>query len=169
MPVGRRLHKFVWVFKLKRDGTAKARLCVQGCTLDAGVDYDQTFAKALSHHSARGLFAYAARERCNVRSVDYVAAYLQGDFIEGEVVYCLPPPGAPTHDSAGRPLVCVVEKPIYGIPQAGRRLQRKVFPWCTDVMGLRQLDDSDGCVFVYDDPSGILRLSQLVFTSTTFK
>ena len=154
VPVGRRLHKFVWVFKLKRDGTAKARLCVQGCTLEAGVDYDQTFAKTLSHHSARGLFAYAARERCNVRSVDYVAAYLQGDFIEGEVVYCLPPPGAPTHDSAGRPLVCVVEKPIYGIPQAGRRLQRKVFPWCTDVMGLRQLDDSDGCVFVYDDPSG---------------
>ena len=40
---------------------------------------------------------------------------------------------APTHDSAGRPLVCVVEKPIYDIPQAGRRLQRKVFPWCTDV------------------------------------
>ena len=46
----------------------------------------------------------------------------------------------------------MVEKPIYGIPQAGRRLQRKVFPWCTDVMGLRQLDDSDSCVFVYDDP-----------------
>ena len=62
MPNGRRLHKFVWVFKLKRDGTAKARLCVQGCTLEAGVDYDQTFAKTLSHHSARGLFAYAARE-----------------------------------------------------------------------------------------------------------
>ena len=154
VPCGRRIHKFVWVFKLKRDGTAKARLCVQGCTLEAGVDYDQTFSKTLSHHSARGLFAYAARERCSVRSVDYVAAYLQGEFIEGEVVYCLPPPGAPTHDSAGRPLVCVVEKPIYGIPQAGRRLQRKVFPWCTDVMGLRQLDDSDSCVFIYDDPSG---------------
>lgn len=53
MPVGRRLHKFVWVFKLKRDGTAKARLCVQGCTLEAGVNYDQTFAKTLSHHSGR--------------------------------------------------------------------------------------------------------------------
>ena len=154
VPAGRRIHKFVWVFKMKRDGTAKARLCVQGCTLEAGVDYDQTFAKTLSHQSARGLFAYAARERCRVRSVDYVAAYLQGDFLEGEVVYCMPPPGAPTHDSNGRPLVCVVEKPIYGIPQAGRRLQRKVFPWCTEVMGLRQLDDSDSCVFIYDDPNG---------------
>ena len=154
VPSGRRIHTFVWVFKMKRDGTAKARLCVQGCTLEAGVDYNQTFAKTLSHQSARGLFAYAARERCRVRSVDYVAAYLQGDFIEGEVVYCNPPPGAPTHDSSGRPLVCVVEKPIYGIPQAGRRLQRKVFPWCTEIMGLRQLDDSDSCVFIYDDPNG---------------
>ena len=87
VPSGRRIHKFVWVFKMKRDGTAKARLCVQGCTLEAGVDYNQTFAKTLSHQSARGLFAYAARERCRVRSVDYVAAYLQGDFIEKERWY----------------------------------------------------------------------------------
>ena len=39
---------------------------------------------------------------------------------------------------------------MYGIPQSGRRLQRKVFPWMIDVAGLRRLDDSDGCVFVYD-------------------
>lgn len=46
-----------------------------------------------------------------------------------------------SHDSAGIPLVCVVKTPnIYGIPRAGRCLQRKVFPWCTDIMGLRQLD-----------------------------
>ena len=63
LPRGRRVHKFVCVFKEKRDGTAKARLCVQGCTLEEGVDYDQTFAKPLRHASARGLFAYAARNR----------------------------------------------------------------------------------------------------------
>jgi hypothetical protein len=153
VPRGRRVHKFVWVFKEKRDGTAKARLCVQGCTLEEGVDYDQTFAKPLRHASARGLFAYAARNRCNVRSVDFVAAYLQGEFIEGEVVYCKQPPGSNQIGSDGQPMVCVITKPIYGIPQAGRRLQRKIFPWCTEVMKLRQLDDSDDCVFVYDDPS----------------
>ena len=31
VPAGRNLHKLVWVFKVKRDGTCKARLCVQGC------------------------------------------------------------------------------------------------------------------------------------------
>ena len=154
VPPGRRIHKFVWVFKQKRDGTAKARLCVQGCTLEEGVDYDQTFAKPLRHASARGLFAYAARNRCNVRSVDFVAAYLQGEFLDGEVVFCFQPAGSNHIGSDGRPMVCVVTKPIYGIPQAGRRLQRKIFPWCIDVMGLRQLDDSDDCVFVWDDPSG---------------
>ena len=154
VPRGRRLHKFVWVFKQKRDGTAKARLCVQGCTLEEGIDFDQTFAKPLRHTSARGLFAYAARNGCSVRSVDFVAAYLQGDFVDGEVVYCKQPAGSNVIGSDGRPMVCKVIKPIYGIPQAGRRLQRKVFPWCRDVMGLRQLDDSDDCVFVWDDPSG---------------
>ena len=154
VPRGRRVHKFVWVFKEKRDGTAKARLCVQGCTLEEGVDYDQTFAKPLRHASARGLFAYAARNKCNVRSVDFVAAYLQGEFIEGEVVFCKQPAGSNHIGSDGQPMVCVITKPIYGIPQAGRRLQRKIFPWCTEVMKLRQLDDSDDCVFVYDDPSG---------------
>ena len=152
---GRRLHKFVWVFKEKRDGTAKARLCVQGCSLEAGIDFDQTFAKPLRHTSARGLFAYAARKRSYVRSIDFVAAYLQGDFQDGEVVYCVQPDGSEVMGPDGYPMICKVVKPIYGIPQAGRRLQRKIFPWCTDVLGLRQLDDSDDCVFVYDDPAGL--------------
>ena len=152
VPKGRRLHKMVWVFKLKRDGTAKSRLCVQGCTLEKGVDYDQTFAKTLLHSSARGLFAFAARNKCDVRSIDYVAAYLQGEFIDGEDVYCHAPPGNKEIGSDGLPVICRVVKPVYGIPQAGRRLQRKIFPWMSETMGLRQLDDSDACVFVYDDP-----------------
>ena len=162
LPYGRRLHKMVWVFKVKRDGTCKGRLCVQGCTLEAGVDYDQTFSATLRHASARGLFAFAARKGCRVRSVDWVAAYLQGEFEEGEVVYCHVPAGAdldadgkPNLGPDGKPRICRIDKPIYGLPQSGRRLQRCVFPWCTDVMGLRQLDDSDGCVFVFDDPDGV--------------
>ena len=153
-PSGRRLHRLVWVYKLKRDGTAKARLCVQGCTMQKGLDFDQVFSQTLRYSSARALFAFAARRGCSVRSIDWVAAYLQGDFIEGESVYCHMPPGYEECDKNGDPMVCEVVKPIYGIPQSGRRLQRKVFPWMVDVAGLRQLEDSDGCVFVYDSPDG---------------
>jgi hypothetical protein len=153
LPRGRRVHKLVWVFKLKRDGTCKARLCVQGCTLQTGIDFDQTFSQTLRHSSARAIFAYAARKGLGVRSIDYVAAYLQGQFTEGEVVYCHMPPGHEETDPDGVPYVLRIEKPVYGIPQAGRRLQRMIFPWLESV-GLRQLSDSDGCVWVFDDPDG---------------
>ncbi len=152
VPRGRKLHKLVWVYKRKRDGTAKGRLCVQGCTLLGGIDYDQTFSSTLRHSSCRAIFSFAARCGCHVRSIDYVAAYLQGKFTEGEVIYCFMAPGYEQYGADGAPLVLRIEKPIYGIPQAGRRLQRQIFPWLKS-LGLRQLDEADSCVWVYDDPA----------------
>ena len=153
VPHGRRIHKLIWVYKLKRDGTAKARLCVQGNTLQSGIDYDQTFSAALRYSSARALFAYAARKGCRVRSVDLVAAYLQGRFLDGEVVYCHLPQGYPEHDRDGQPRIARIEKPIYGIQQAGRRLQRMLFAWLVE-QGFAALDDSDPCVFTRAFPDG---------------
>ena len=156
VPRGRRIHKLVWVYKIKRDGQVKVRLCVQGCTLEHGIDFDQTFSSTLRHCSARALFGHAARQRCSVRSIDFVSAYLQGAFLDGEVVYCHMPTGYVEFGPDGAPLVCCIKKPVYGIPQAGRRLQRGVFDWMLDTSkaGLRQLDDSDNTIFIYDDPSG---------------
>ena len=155
VPRGRHVHKMIWVYKKKRDGTEKARLCVQGTTLQAGIDYDQVFSAALRYSSARALFAYAARHGCRVRSVDLVAAYLQGDFLDGEDVYCHQPVGYPVFDKDGTPMVAKVQKPIYGIQQAGRRLQRKLFDWLkSPELGFKQLDDSDPCVFTRECPDG---------------
>ena len=146
VPAGRRVHRMIWVYKEKRDGSAKARLCVQGSSLEEGIDYDQVFSAALRYSSARGLFALAARTGCGVRSVDLVAAYLQGAFLQGEVVFTHLPPGQEKYDSNGRPMVARVEKPIYGIQQAGRRLQRMLFAWLRD-QGFEALEESDPCVF----------------------
>ena len=38
-----------------------------------------------------------------MRSVDLVAAYLQGRFLDGEVVYCDLPQGYPEYDADGLP------------------------------------------------------------------
>lgn len=57
------------------------------------------------------------------------------------------PPGYEECDESGVPYLLRVEKPIYGIPQAGRRLQRKAFPWFLS-LGLRQCT-SDECVFLW--------------------
>ena len=149
----------------------KVRLCVQGCTLESGVDFDQNFSSTLRHCSARCLCAHAARKKCSVRSIDFVSAYLQGMFLDGEVLYCHMPAGCIEKDGRGVPFVCCIQKPIYGVPQAGRRLQRCLFDWMLDVnkAGLRQLDDSDNTIFVYDDPRGKETFSLSVYMSTTFK
>ena len=73
--------------------------------------------------------------------------------MDGEVVYCYLPPGYVERDSDGQPLIARVEKPIYGIQQAGRRLQRMLFSWLKS-QGFKQLDDSDACVFTREHNDG---------------
>eukprot|EP00965_Chrysotila_dentata_P177573 5866140-Pleurochrysis_carterae.AAC.1 len=42
VPSDRTIVRLIWVYKRKRSGALKARLCVQGCAQVHGVDYDQT-------------------------------------------------------------------------------------------------------------------------------
>ena len=59
LPRGRHIVRLTWVFKVKRDGSKKSRLCVQGCSQVAGVDYYQTFCAAMRGASLRLLCALA--------------------------------------------------------------------------------------------------------------
>ena len=56
------------------------------------------------------------------------------------------PAGYVEKDERGVPMICCVQKPIYGVPQAGRRLQRCLFDWMLDKnkANLRQLDVHGG-------------------------
>ena len=111
---GRRLVKLVWVYKRKRNGQLKARLCVQGCTQQPGVDFDQTHCATLRGPSLRMLSALASKHNLSMRRWDFVSAFLQGDLQSGEVVYCLPPPGPySVTGSDNRPRVWKVRKPVY--------------------------------------------------------
>ena len=153
LPAGRTTVKLVWAYKNKRSGARKSRLCVQGCAQVAGVDYDQTFSPAMRPTSMRLLSSLAARHGMRMRRWDFVAAYLQGELLEGEVVYCTPPTGY-RFDASGKLVagkddgerICVVQKPIYGMAQAGRRWQRTLFPWLTDELKFKQLH-ADPCLF----------------------
>ena len=51
--------------------------------------------------SLRLLSQLAANCNMRMRRWDFVAAYLQGELLEGEVVYCLPPPGHEKLDANG--------------------------------------------------------------------
>ena len=72
----RRLIKLVWVYKRKRSGKLKARLCVQGCQQQAGVDFDQTHCSTLRGPSLRMLSALAGHHKLCMRRWDFVSAYL---------------------------------------------------------------------------------------------
>ena len=79
--------------------------------------------------SLRVLANLAANSGMKMRRYDFVAAYLQGDSLEGETVYCYAPPGYEGKGSDGRTQICKILKPVYGMAQAGRRWQRTLFPW----------------------------------------
>ena len=85
-----------------------------------------------------------------MRRWDFVAAYLQGELLDNEVVYCSMPSGYATGLDSSNPsrtdTVLRIEKPIYGMAQAGRRWQRTIFPYL-----IREgfvATESDLCVFV---------------------
>eukprot|EP00965_Chrysotila_dentata_P155942 5153427-Pleurochrysis_carterae.AAC.3 len=102
--------------------------------------------------SLRVLAALAAWQRMMMRRRDFVAAYLQGELQSGEVVYCHAPPGYSTYSADGRRRVCRVEKPVYGMAQAGRRRQHSLFPWLRD-WGFTQCK-SYRCVFTVERTVG---------------
>ena len=61
VPRNRNLIKLIWVYKVKRDGSLKSRLCVQGCRQVPGVDYDQTWSGTMRGASLRLLSAQGFR------------------------------------------------------------------------------------------------------------
>ena len=159
LPPGRKLVRWTWAYKWKRDGTQKSRLCVQGCSMVPGIDFDQTFCATLRSSSLRILGAIAAKLGLRLRRWDFTAAYLQGDLEEGEVIYCSMPPGYDVKGKDGQSRICRVIKPCYGMAQAGRRWQRALFPWIRDWNGgILKQTYGDSCVFhcrrVVNTPSG---------------
>jgi hypothetical protein len=95
--------------------------------------------------SLRILPALAAAKGFFMRRWDFVAAYLQGALEPGEVNYCSCPPGAEEFDDEGEPIIYRVNKPVYGMAQAGRRWQRSLFPFLLS-LGFSQFG-SDSCLF----------------------
>eukprot|EP00965_Chrysotila_dentata_P178016 5880610-Pleurochrysis_carterae.AAC.1 len=84
VPANRAIVRLIWVYKRKRSGSLKARLCVQGCAQIHGVEHDQTFCATLRPTSLRTLASLAATCGLQMRRWDFVAAYLQGELQNGE-------------------------------------------------------------------------------------
>jgi len=114
-----------WVFKVKTTSSDeitryKARLCAQGFSQKAGVDYNEVFSPVVRYDSVRTLLSVAAVNDLEIYQFDIKTAYLNSNL--KEEIYMRAPEGlsVPNDNS-----VCKLNKALYGLKQAGRCWNRK--------------------------------------------
>jgi len=132
-----------WVFRIKDDGTHKARLVARGFTQVAGVDYDEIFAPVVRMDSVRLLFAIAAQQDLKYAQFDITTAFLYGSI--SEELYMAPPPGL----DLGPEKTLRLHRSLYGLKQAPRCWNSRF----TNLLKKFQLAQSvsDPCVFISDN------------------
>ena len=120
IPENRRLIGNKWVFKIKRDGTYRARLVALGYSQIPGVDYTDNFAPVAHDVSFRIALARMIVENLDSLVMDVETAFLYGD-IEEEI-FMKSPVGIDEIDPGSSPEDCYqLKKGIYGLCQAARQ------------------------------------------------
>eukprot|EP00903_Cladosiphon_okamuranus_P022099 g20321.t1 len=113
-PIGSR-----WVFKVKPDGTFKARQIVQGYGQRHGIDCGGTFAPVCRISSQRTLLCIAASKGLHVKHMDVKTAFLNAPVEEDVWVYQAP--GFEENDPVtGKTQVLKLRKSLYGLRQSPR-------------------------------------------------
>ena len=121
----RRLIGNKWVFKIKRDGTYRARLVALGYSQIPGVVYTDNFAPVAHDVSFRIALARMMAEKLDCLVMDVKTAFLYGD-IEEEI-FMKSPVGMEEIDPGSLPEHCYqLRKGSYGLCQAARQLWKKL-------------------------------------------
>ena len=124
IPENRRLIGNKWVFKIKRDGTYRARLVALGYSQIPGVDFTDNFAPVAHDVSFRIALARMMVEKLDSLVMDVETAFLYGD-IEEEI-FMKSPVGMEEIDPGSSPEDCYqLKKGIYGLCQAARQFWKK--------------------------------------------
>ena len=124
IPENSRLIGNKWVFKIKRDGTYRARLVALGYSEIPGVDYTDNFAPVAHDVSFRIALARMMVENLDSLVMDVETAFLYGD-IEEEI-FMKSPVGMEEIDPGSSPEDCYqLKKGIYGLCQAARQFWKK--------------------------------------------
>ena len=124
IPENRRLIGNKWVFKIKRDGTYRARLVALGYSQIPGVDYTDNFVPVAHDVSFRRALARMMVEKLDSSVMDVETAFLYGE-IEEEI-FMKSPVGMEEIDPGSSPEDCYqLKKGIYGLCQAARQFWRK--------------------------------------------
>ena len=148
IPRDRRLVKCKWVFKIKRNGTFRARLVACGYSQIPGVDFSQSYSPVINDITFRMLLLAMIYFGLSGKIADVETAFLYGDLEEEIYMECPPGMTGITSDQ-----VLLLLKCIYGLVQAARQYHKK-FVTILKSIGYTG-GDVDPCLFVRKTKQGI--------------
>ena len=120
IPNNKRCVKCKWVFKIKRDGTFRARLVACGYSQIPGVDFSENYSPVVHDITVRLLFVIMIMLKLTGKIADVETAFLWGDL--EEEVYMDNPPGLP---NAKEDEALLLLQTIYGLVQSARQYYKK--------------------------------------------
>jgi hypothetical protein len=143
---GRKAIGSQWVFKVKRNANGsveryKACVVAQGFSQRPGVDFDETFAPTTKWAALRVIFALAALEDWELKSVDISNAYLNGK-LKDVKVYMRQPEGFAEKDDTW---VARLLKGLYGLKQGGREWFKRLEEVLSQLVFSRIRSDGSIC------------------------
>ena len=123
IPINRSLIGNKWVFKIKRDGTYRARLVALGYSQIPGVDYTDKFAPVAHDVSFRIALARMMVEKLDSLVTDVETVFLYGEI--DEEIFMKSPVGMEEIDPRSSSEDCYQQvKGLHGLCQAARQFRK---------------------------------------------
>ena len=154
IPSNRRLITNKWVFKIKRDGTYRARLVALGYSQIPGVDYTDNFAPVTHDVSFRIALARMTVEKLDTLVMDVETAFLYGEI--DEEIFMKSPVGMEGIDPGSSSEDCYeLQKGIYGLCQAARQFWEKFVDTNKKESFGFQVSPADPCMLFKQNELGV--------------
>ena len=148
IPEGRKCIKHKWVFKIKRNGTFRARLVACGYSQVPGIDFQEIYAPVINDVSYRIILIIMIVMKLDAKIVDIETAFLHGDLDVEQ--YMERPKGLNAKDDEALLLL----QSIYGLTQSARQFWKKI---CDTLMKIGFTKNQiDPCVLMKKTETSIL-------------
>ena len=157
IPENRPLVGCKWVFKIKRDGTHRARLVALGYSQIPGVDFTENYAPVVNDVTFRMVLVIIMIKKLKTRLLDVETAFLHGKL--EEEIYMKVPEGYHIEHKIGEGECFKLSQAIYGLVQAARlwwkhfvkvlkELEPPFIQSAADPCLLFRMDEGEICIIV---------------------